>query len=84
MWKYTTDKKDEQQSTEASTNKDEPSANDVEQSTDKNEPSTNNNGNTEICEACGNPIVSDSYKGDMIVGDYCDGRCNQWYGDINI
>ncbi len=50
-----------------------------------------NSGNTEppfdgaeICENCGNYIVLDNYTGNTVVGDYCDGQCNQWNGDFEI
>lgn len=48
----------------------------VEQTSDKNEPET--------CKTCGKVVVSDSYKGDMLVGDYCDGMCDEWYGEMDF
>lgn len=48
----------------------------VEQTSDKDEPET--------CKTCGNVVVPDSYKGDMIIGEYCDGMCDEWMGDFDI
>ena len=48
----------------------------VEQTSDKNEPET--------CKTCGNIVVPDSYKGEMIIGEYCDGMCNEWYGEMDF
>lgn len=70
-----TNKNDEPQSTETQT---------PETSTNKTEPSTNDNSEPVTCETCGKVVVSDSYKGDMLVGDFCDGMCDEWYGEMDF
>ena len=48
----------------------------VEKPTDKDEPVT--------CDVCGNLVVKDTGKGDLSVGNYCDGRCDEWFGELEL
>ncbi len=48
----------------------------VEHTSGKNEPVT--------CDVCGNIIVKDTGKGDVSVGNYCDGQCDEWFGDWEL
>ena len=62
-----TNKNDEPQSTESSTKNPDTLINDTEPAR---------------CQTCDKIIVSDFYQGDMMIGDYCDGKCNEWLGDL--
>ncbi len=44
--------------------------------TDKNEPAK--------CKSCGKEILPDSYSGELVVGEYCDGKCDEWLGELEI
>lgn len=48
----------------------------VEHTSGKNEPVT--------CDVCGNLIVKDTGKGDLSVGNYCDGQCDEWFGELEL
>lgn len=48
----------------------------VEHTSGKNEPVT--------CDVCGNLVVKDTGKGDLSVGNYCDGRCDEWFGELEL
>ncbi len=48
----------------------------VEHTSDKNEPVT--------CDVCGNLIVKDTGTGDLSVGNYCDGQCDEWFGELEL
>lgn len=34
------------------------------------------------CDVCGYEIIKDTGKGDISVGKYCDGKCDEWYGEF--
>lgn len=51
-------------------------ANPTETTTDSNEPVT--------CETCGNIVVSESGSGDIAVGNFCDGKCDEWFGELEF
>ena len=48
----------------------------VEHTSGKNEPVT--------CDVCGNLLIKDTGKGDVSVGNYCDGNCDEWYGEMEL
>lgn len=52
------------------------STNPTETTTDSNEPVT--------CETCGNIVVNESGSGDISVGNYCDGKCDEWFGELEF
>ncbi len=63
---------------EPETQKNEPSTDKAEPTTSKNEPTSKPK--YETCEVCGGLIVSESDKDIPIVGKYCDGACDEWFG----
>ena len=63
-----TSKPDESE-TEAPTNP-------TETTTDSNEPVT--------CETCGNIVVNEAGSGDISIGNYCDGKCDEWFGELEF
>ncbi len=60
--------------TESEENKTEPTQ--TEKPTDADEPAT--------CETCGKEILSDSYSGELTIGEYCDGKCDEWLGELEL
>ncbi len=52
------------------------STNPTETTTDSNEPVT--------CETCGNIVVNESGSGDISIGNYCDGKCDEWFGELEF
>lgn len=42
------------------------------------------NKNSDICENCGGIIVDNSDKDLPLVGNYCDGMCDEWLGEIEL
>lgn len=36
------------------------------------------------CKTCGNIVLPDSYSGELKVGNYCDGKCDEWLGEIKL
>ncbi len=48
----------------------------TEKTTDSNEPVT--------CKTCGNIVVNESGSGDISVGNYCDGKCDEWFGELEF
>lgn len=48
----------------------------VEHTSGKDEPVT--------CDVCGNLVVNDTGKGDLSVGNYCDGKCDEWFGEMEL
>lgn len=37
-----------------------------------------------ICDVCGGTIVSDKGNGEISVGNYCDGKCDEWFGELEL
>lgn len=44
--------------------------------------STTESDEPETCKTCGNIVLSNSYSGNLAIGNYCDGRCDEWLGDF--
>ena len=76
----TTDEQETEKATENTSKNDESktedSTNPTETTTDSNEPVT--------CETCGNIVVNDSGSSDISVGNYCDGKCDEWFGELEF
>lgn len=60
--------------TESATKETEP--NHTEKPTNSDEPVT--------CDACGNIIASNSQSGDISIGNFCDGKCDEWLGEVEF
>ncbi len=74
--KNTETEKESESTSKPDENKTESSTNPVEKPTDNDEPVT--------CDVCGNLVVKDTGKGDISVGNYCDGKCDEWFGELEL
>ena len=45
---------------------------------------TTENTKSDICENCGGLIVDDSDTDLPLVGNYCDGKCDEWLGELEF
>ncbi len=68
--------KQTEKETEAEPQTSKPATSQTEKPTDNDEPAT--------CDKCGGIIVDNSDTDLPLVGKYCDGKCDEWLGELEL